>query len=653
MKSQSSQSFLLVVIAILLCISTYIIVDNFDMLRKSQYELKNALDKNTAVMRMIEGKLNGQVAIGIADAGTKNSSLDNFHNSELYDKDAQSGGTRVSAVTNFSGNLNYVINNEGTVGSLWGLCNDSLGERSYKNPKEFQPRMAESWSVSEDGKTYTIKLRKGIKWHNVKDPITGKEYVDVPVTAKDFAFYIDTIRNPGLPCDPIRNYFKDLDRIEIVDDYTFKVIWKEIYFRAIEFTLGLSPYPKHYYRPDPATTDEQYAEDLIKNKAERNQTIVGCGAYVFDKYIKGDRIILRRNPEYYGIMPSIETLVLREIKDTEKQLLELKSGKLDAMSLSAVQWMEQTKEPDFFVVCDDVDNGYELTKAHDILKKKAILNGEDFGKHKFEKFLYRRFAYNFIAWNMRKPLFADRQVRLALTHCVNRGKIISEVFLNLGTPITGNFVPHSLYYDNSIKPWSFDIEKAKQILKSAGWKDSDNDGILDKDLDGDGKRDPFEFTFLMIQNHPYQSQWVPIIREDMLKAGIRMNVKQAEWAVYTEQTGKFQFDACSFYWGGGIESDPYQLWHSSQADKEDSSNIAGFKNTEADEIMETARKTLDLEKRIELYKRFHRIIHEEQPYTFIYCPNAKVAQHKKFCNSIVYTLGMPTSLQWIPKSMQE
>jgi peptide/nickel transport system substrate-binding protein len=641
------------VIILLLCAATYIITDNLDMIRQNQHELKDAVKKNSSAIRRLEDKINNR---SFATANSQSTTPEHeieFHNARLYDKDAEDGGTRISATMGFSGNMNYIINNEGTVGSLWDSCNDSLGARSYKNPKIFQPKMAENWSVSADGKTFTIKLREGIKWHDFTDPVTKKEYSNIPVTARDFAFYIDTIRNKKLPCDPIRNYFKDLNKIEVIDDYNFKVIWKETYFRALEFTLGLSPLPRQLYRPDPNTTDDDFAEDMIKNKVARNQIIVGCGPYIFDKYIKGDRIILKRNHEYYGIKPKIETLVLREIKNTEKQLLELKSGKLDAMGLTPVQWFEQTKEPDFITVCNNVDNGEELTKKHYQLKKASLKAGKTYGKHKFEKFLYRRFAYNFIAWNTRRPLLADKMVRRALTHCVNRDKIIKEVFMNLGTITTGNFVPHSLYYDKTIKPWPFDIEKAKSILKDAGWQDSNNDGILDKDLDGNGTSEPFEFTFLTIQNHPYQTQWVPMIRDDMIKAGINMKVKQAEWSVYTEQTGKFEFDACSFYWGGGIESDPYQLWHSSQADKKDSSNIVGFKNTTADKIMETARKTLDIDKRISLYKKFHNIIHEEQPYTFIYCPNAKIAQGKKFHNAIVYDLGLSSSLQWIPKRMQE
>jgi len=143
-----------------------------------------------------------------------------------------------------------------------------------------------------------------------------------------------------------------------------------------------------------------------------------------------------------------------------------------------------------------------------------------------------------------------------------------------------------------------------------------------------------------------------MIRDDLQRVGIHMRIKSAEWSVYGDQIDSRDFDACSFYWNGGIESDPYQLWHGSQAGREGSSNIPGFANDEADALMEEARRTLDFEKRTALYQRFHRIVHDEQPYTFLYCPNAKLAQPKRYQNVIVYPLGVSPDLMWVPSGRQ-
>jgi peptide/nickel transport system substrate-binding protein len=576
-----------------------------------------------------------------------------FHNSDLYDPDAVDGGVRRSAVSSLSGTMNMLLpGSDRTVSDFWDLVNDSLGSRNSATPERWEPRLAGSWRISDDGRVFEITLKKGVYWHDFTDPVTGTEYEDVPVTAHDFKFYIDTIRNPHLPTDSLRNYYKDLDDIEVIDEHHFVVRWKDAYFRAKEFTLGLQPYPRHLYRPDPETSDEEYANDLLTEKTDRNNIIVGCGPYVFAEYKTGELIRFERNEQYHGPLPPVRVRTVRLIKDEEINLIELKKGNLDLKGLTATQWVKQTDPPLFHTVVDDVERGTELSKAWDRKKKQALRDGETFGEHTFEKYLYRSFAYNFIAWNMRRPILADRRVRVALTHAIDRERIIDKVFHNLGTLITGNFVPHSLYYDHDIDPWPHDPEAAKEMLAEAGWEDTDGDGILDKDLDDDGEREPFRFTFLAIPNHPYQSRWVPMVRDDLKPIGIDMEVQLAEWAVFQKQIEEFDFDATSFYWSGGIESDPYQLWHGSQADVKKSSNIAGFDHEEANTIMETARRTLDLDKRIALYNRFHRIIHQEQPYTFLMCPHSKLAIHKRYQNVIVYPLGVSSSLMWVPAQLQ-
>jgi peptide/nickel transport system substrate-binding protein len=656
MGAPSSMSNLVqFIILIIIVFGVYFVVDSNDLARKSFDESRKSYEETTKELRRIRKTLKSiRHPNDISDntVSTTNKKSIRFNNSDLMYPDADEGGSRTTVVSSFSGNLNYIINNEATVGSLWNLCNDKLGARNAKRPNKFEPRMASSWEVSADGKAILINLKRGIFWHDFTDPITGKKYENVPVTANDFKFYIDTIRNQAIPCDPIRSYYKDLDRIEVINDNSFRVIWKKTYFQSLAFTLGMSPLPRHFYRPDSKTTDKQYAEDLIKDKALRNQIIVGCGPYIFKKYIKGDRIILERNDNYFGPLPSIRQRIIRQIKHPEKQLIEFNKGTTDAHALTSPQWFKQSTAPDYLLVCNNVEDAVNITTKHDKAKNIATKSGTSFGKHKFEKYLYRSFSYNFICWNMRKQIFSDKLVRQALTQGINREHIIKEVFMGLGTPTTGNFVPHSLYYDKSIKPWSFDPAKAKIKLKKAGWNDSDNDGILDKDLNNDGKPEPFTFTFLMISKHPYQSKWVPLVQQNLSDIGIDMKVTSAEWSVYTEKLNEFSFDACSFYWSGGIESDPYQLWHGSQVNKKGSSNVAGFKNLQADKLIEIGRQTLDQEKRIKIFKQFHRIIHEEQPYTFIFNPYAKVAIPKRFHNLIVYPTGMVSDLHWIPKSMQ-
>ena len=248
---------------------------------------------------------------------------------------------------------------------------------------------------------------------------------------------------------------------------------------------------------------------------------------------------------------------------------------------------------------------------------------------------------------MRRDLFKDHRVRIALTHLVDRQRILEEVYFSLGRIVTGNFFIETPYYDKSIQAYPFDIKKAKNMLAGAGWNDSDGDGILDKD---DKK---FEFTFLTIANSKIFERIAEIVGEDFAKAGIMVSINPIEWSVYTQRLDEWNFDVCALGWAMSWESDPYQLWHSSQADINKSSNHVGFKNAEADRIIETARREFDLEKRIKLYQRFHRIMHEEQPYTFLVSPNSLVAQDRRFRNAKVYPLGMDIDSFWVPLAEQK
>lgn len=542
-------------------------------------------------------------------AGTSGGTAPRFANADLRDPEAVDGDGIVMAQVSETGNLNYIINNESQVSDYWSLTFDSLAERSMKEPTRFDPMLAERWEISDDHLTYTIHLRKGVLWHDFTDPETGERFQDVEVTADDFKFYIDTIRNPGIQCEPIRVYYQDLEDLRVVDRYTFQVIWKAPYFLSTELTLGLQPLPRHFYRYDPAKPEE------FNENVARNRMIVGCGPWVFERWDKGKEIVFRRNEKYYGPKPHLRRLRFKVIKESNARLLALQNGEVDRIGLLAQQWVEQTNSEEFL--------------------------------RRFAKFQYTARVYYYVGYNLRRPPFDDRRVRLALTHCIDRPRILREVYKDLGRIVTGPFFIESPYYDASIEPYPFDIAKAKALLAEAGWRDSDGDGILDKD----GKK--FEFTFLAIAGSENQARIAAILKEDLAKAGLVMNIVEVEWSVYTERLEEWNFDVCSLGWAMGYESDPYQIWHSSQADLKGASNHVGFKSEEADRIIEAARREFDLDRRIALYRQFHRLVHEEQPYTFLVSPYNLVAQDRRYRNAKVYPLGMHINSFWVPLAEQK
>jgi peptide/nickel transport system substrate-binding protein len=160
---------------------------------------------------------------------------------------------------------------------------------------------------------------------------------------------------------------------------------------------------------------------------------------------------------------------------------------------------------------------------------------------------------------------------------------------------------------------------------------------------------------MLIRNDsPDTDKLVAGIQEELDLMGIEMTIRKLEWGSFLDRVKNWNYDATVLGWSLGYEQDPYQLWHSSQADMKGSSNAVGFKNEEADGIIEAARTEFDREKRIGMYHRFGEILHEEQPYTFLYCNKGLMAVDKRFQGIKIYKLRPGYDvLEWhVPKPMQ-
>ncbi|MPM84291.1 Oligopeptide-binding protein AppA [bioreactor metagenome] len=144
-----------------------------------------------------------------------------------------------------------------------------------------------------------------------------------------------------------------------------------------------------------------------------------------------------------------------------------------------------------------------------------------------------------------------------------------------------------------------------------------------------------------------------MIKETLAAAGIDMKIQNVEWSVYLQRLEQQTFEACCLAWTSPIDPDPYQVWHSSQAKLKGSSNHIGFVNSEADGIIEELRVTFDMKKRIELTHRFSRILHEEQPYTFLFAPYELMAVSSRYRNVREFPVGIVNLILWVPSAEQK
>lgn len=486
------------------------------------------------------------------------------------------------------GTLNPIIVTDAYGSQIDGNIYESLLRRDPKTLK-FIPELAHSWEVSPDHLVYTFHLRKNVLWQDGK-----------PFTAKDLKFSFDRIMDPKVDAAPLRNYYRDIKKLEVIDPYTVRFTYRQPYFRALEFCGSIPIVPSHLFGKG----------DFNSHPIGRHP--VGTGPFKFVKWDTGKEIVLERNEKYWGKKPFIKKIIYKIITDNTVALQVLKQGGLDFMGLRPIQWVKQTKS-------------------------------KRFNKH-FQKLKYFLPSYNYIGWNLRREYFKDKRVRKALTMLVDRKGILKDILYNLGVIVTGPFYVNSPDYDKNIKPYPYDPKQAEKLLKESGWVDHDGDGIRDKD----GKE--FSFEFLISAGSKFAEQLATILKESFKKHGIVMTIRRLEWAVFIQQIDSREFDACTLGWSMGWESDPYQVWHSSQAKK--GSNFVGFVNKEADEIMEKARREFNPAKRHTLYHRFHEIVHEEQPYTFLFTLNALVAVDKRFHNVKVYPMGLEPREWWVPLSLQ-
>ena len=483
--------------------------------------------------------------------------------------------------------LNRLTSSDLYASVIQGFIFDSLIERDNQT-LEFKPKMAERWTVSPDHQQFTFYLRDGIRWHDGQ-----------PVTVDDIVYSFERIIDSKVDDPHLKVYYRDIEKVEKLDARTVRFTYRRPYFMALEFCGGIPILPKHLY--------DNGAEF---NTHPQSRAPIGMGPYRFVSWETGKAILLERNEEYWGKaigrMPAIKRIRFDIVTENTVALQILKKGQLDLIDrLRPIQWVRQTGSEKF--------------------------------NREFKKYEFYTPQYSFIAWNMRKPVFADPRVRRALSMMVNREAMLQKLQFGLGTIVTGPFYFQAPENDPSVKAVPYDPDGARRFLQAAGWADHNRDGVLDKD------GVPFRFEFLYPSGSQTSERLANILKEDLNKIGIQMEIRQIEWALFTKYLSDRNFDAVILAWAMGLEQDPYQLWHSSQSDK--GSNLAGFQNAEADRIIEAARSEFDRKKRVVLYRQLHRIIDEVQPYTFLYNSPNLMALQRRFENVRIYPGGIDP-LEW-------
>ncbi|RII27722.1 MAG: peptide-binding protein [Geobacter sp.] len=461
----------------------------------------------------------------------------------------------------------------------------------YDRNLKLEGDLAERWEISRDGLIITFHLRRGVKWHDGQ-----------PFTSRDVLYTYRVTIDPRTPTAYAEN-FKQVKRAEAPDPYTFMVTYAKPFAPALE-SWGVEILPAHLLE----------GKDITRSELARRP--VGTGPYCFKEWVAGQKLVLESNHDYYEGRPYIDRYVYRIIPDTATMYMELKSGGLDMMGLTPVQYQRQTTTKEFL--------------------------------SRFNKYRYPASAYTYLGYNLRHPLFSDRRVRQALTSAINKDEILQGVQFGMGQVAHGPYKPGTWPYNPNVKDFSYNPDRARALLAEAGWRDRNSDGILVKD----GKS--FSFTILTNQGNDERLKTALIIQQRLKAVGIEVKIRTIEWASFLKNfIDKGDFQAVILGWTIGQDPDLYDVWHSSKTGPREL-NFVGYKNAEMDRLIEKGRGTFDLEERRRCYYRIQEILAEDQPYTFLYVPDALPVVSARFRGIKPAPAGiMYNFIKWyVPKGEQ-
>lgn len=452
--------------------------------------------------------------------------------------------------------------------------------------------LAESWDISDKGLVITFHLRKGIKWHDGQ-----------PFTAADVLYTYQVTVDPKTPTAYAED-FKMVKKAEVLDDYTFRVTYGKPFAPAL-ISWSSSILPRHLL----------WGKDITKSTLARHP--IGTGPYKFTEWVAGQKIVLVSNPDYFEGRPYIDGQITRIIPDTATMFLELRAQNLGMMGLTPLQYTRQTENNLF--------------------------------RNNFNKYRYLNFAYTYLGYNLKNPLFTDKRVRQAISYAINKDEIISGVLLGLGKPATGPYKPGTWAYNDKVKIYNYNPQKARELLREAGWMKLTNEGVLEKD----GK--PFIFEIITNQGNETRQKCAEIIQRQLAEVGIKVKIRILEWSAFvTDFINKRKFDSVIMGWTIPLDPDAYDVWHSSKT-KPEELNFVSYNNPEADKMLEKGRTTFDQKERKKCYDRFQEILAEDQPYTFLYVPDALIIIHNRFRGIEPASIGLEHNfIKWYsPKDEQK
>jgi peptide/nickel transport system substrate-binding protein len=436
--------------------------------------------------------------------------------------------------------------------TVWYVLTYNVHEGLLKVDENFKlvPVLAESYQVSSDGKTWTFKLRKGVKFHD-----------GMPFTSADVKYYYDWLRDPKNAAINQSN-FKDVSSVEAPDPATVVVTLSRVFvpFGALSAVIGIPA--KHVHEKGGET-------------AYKKGTPVGTGPYKLMELKLGDHVTLQAFDDYWGGRPWIDFWRENIVPETSVRAIALRTGDADSTTwpLAPEDTLNFIKDP------------------------------------KFQTYRAPGTAVNHYPINTTRPLFTDKRVRQAMMYTIDRDALVKDLLKGLAVKATSNLSPAlEFYYEPNVTLYPRDLDKAKALLKDAGWTPGP-DGIL---ANAQGQK--FSFVCIVFSGDSLRKSETEIVQRSFKEVGIDMQIKEMETtaALNVQRAGDYDMGIFNWTYGGsGGDPDAPALY------KGNTNAWSRWDNPDAQKLLEAGAAEIDSEKRKKIYSDLQKLVSVEVPFLYI------------------------------------
>ncbi|GFR38139.1 peptide-binding protein [Insulibacter thermoxylanivorax] len=435
--------------------------------------------------------------------------------------------------------------------------------------------VAEPWSIaaeepiiSDDGLTYTVKLKDYAKWSD-----------GTPITADDIIFTIETAMNPDTG-SPMIAQFDKIESMKKIDEHTVEIKLSTTYAPFI-YSLVFEPAPAHILKDIPVK------ELKAHSYGSDPEITVTSGPWLWKEWTQGQQLVFERNPDYWGeVKPKIATVIYKIYADQNTEVQALLKGDVDLVSAIPVTSNDAVKgNPDITLILEPGPS-------------------------------YEFISFNFDESNFPNGFnpFATQKSRQAIAYAIDRQGMIDNVLKGTGVPMNTPFLPGS-WADpgNRATVYEYNPEKAKQLLAEDGWVLNEATGILEKD------GHPFTFELQYNTGNSRREQVAQVIQNNLADVGIDVKPRGIDFAAWVEQNltpGKYQ--AVLLGWSLSNPDPDSESIFSSKYFPPDGQNMGWYKNEELDQLWVEGYSTTDINERKEVYAKIGEIISQDLPYVFMY-----------------------------------